>query len=1053
MAGNYREAIEHQVELGEEITRLKENYKKEPRARIKPERIEFFAAQLHKLYRNFIQNHAFLKENEAELCNTTYFVKEYFEQIELVYGSLRAELGLKCNAMGIKYPIDEKEETMIDTSESSDENQKKNDKQNNDGSDYSSDNEASNQTVRDSKLCTSTPLRKSKIQTETKNLLEKFNSAVELFESDLNRAENYLTNNLRARAVVAKTFLMRDFEILTNDIRQLCLNLGRDAECRRKFEVVQDRFYAFSENTNPSSFESGSVNMNNTRVEPIRIKLKPIELPIFDGDFMKWPTFSGLFTSLILNNGLIDNIQKLQYLKTHVSNEAAKLIDKLEITSDNFTIAWKLLTDRFENKRALCNRHLNELLNQPKMTFESAEQLKTLHDVSKACFALIKNASVEMVIINILTQKLDKETHKVYEQSLINPKEEQKLEEFFTFIEKRFQVLEAVNDMKQSNTTKDENKKQTIESRKRCLCCDEAHALYKCAKFKNLKVQERRTFVNEKQLCILCLQSNHRYNECFLKKMCSECGRKHNELLHFKIEENKKKTIEKPAEKKMFATVTDDLECVQDEINDDIEGEMSHFTYRQSHSNSKLLPTALVKIQTPTGLSEPIRVLIDHASTASFITYNLVQSLQLSFNKRTVNVTGMGGQLLASSLGTADIEIVPHFPSKESIKFSAVVINKMKQLLNTKQLENKTSNIPELESLQLADPKFYAGSKIDIILGVDVHAEILAENSHIIKPRNTGLVIQFTTLGWIVSGVLTKNKQNSHQCFQLSTIDENESLIQFWEQEKTDEQPETMSDENKYCVNFYKQTVRRTKDGRYIVRLPFKNHKDRLGNSRRAAMAQLMQLVRKFNNNVNFKSLYTEFVDEYIRLGHMKKCKTRMSDEESFFLPHHAVMKESTTTKLRTVFDGSRPTSSGVSLNDQLIVGPKLQEDIFNILVRFRSHKIGFVADIEKMYRQIQLDEYDQNFQRILWINEITNKVEEYQLTTVTYGTGAAPYLAIQTVIHHAEKFENKFPKACETIIKDSYVDDVVSGCDDLKAAIKLQEEVTYILAEFSNFI
>lgn len=97
MAGNHREVFEHQVELGEEITRLKDNYKKEPKTRLKPDRIEFFATNLHKLYKNFSINHAFLKSNESELCNTTYFVKEYYKQIELVYTSLRSELGLKCN--------------------------------------------------------------------------------------------------------------------------------------------------------------------------------------------------------------------------------------------------------------------------------------------------------------------------------------------------------------------------------------------------------------------------------------------------------------------------------------------------------------------------------------------------------------------------------------------------------------------------------------------------------------------------------------------------------------------------------------------------------------------------------------------------------------------------------------------------------------------------------------------------------------------------------------------------------------------------------------------
>lgn len=813
--------------------------------------------------------------------------------------------------MNIKYPVEEKEDTVVDPSEQSLSSEQVDDNE------PDVESESLNATVKDSKMQTSTPLKKSIMHDATKELLKRFNNDIELFESDLNRAENYLSNNLRARALVAKTFLMKDFESLMNDIRQLCLNLGSDAECRCKFEILQDRFFAFSENTNTIPNVSDSVS-TNAKVEPIKIKLKPIELPTFDGDFMKWPTFSGLFTSLILNNGSVDNIQKLQYLKTHVSNDAAKVIDKLEITSENFPIAWKLLTDRFENKRALCNSHLNELLNQAAMTSESAEHLKTLHDVSKSCFALLKNASVEMVIIHILTQKLDKETHKMYEQSLTNPKQEQKLEEFFAFIEKRFQVLETVNSVKNNNKTK--NEKKQVELKKSCLCCNENHALYKCAKFKNMKVQERRAFVNEKQLCILCLQSNHRYNECFLKRMCSECGRKHNELLHYKIEERQQKR-EKSSDKKVFTTTTDEIynEDESDGINDEIKEESLHYTFKPPNSNyNKQLATALVKIRTPTGLSEPIRVLIDHASTASFVTHNLIQKLQLSFSKRLVNVTGMGGKLLASSLGTADIEIVPHFPSKESIRLSTVVINKLNKLLNTKHTGSKFSKIPELESLQLADPKFYAGSKIDMILGVDVHAEILVEHSSIIKPQNTGLVLQLTILGWIVSGVLEKKlKTNEIQCFALNTNDIEHQLKFFWNQNEPIEKKKILSVEDQACVDFYKRTVKRNDEGRYIVRLPFKQNKRKLGNSRRAAMAQLVQLERKFQRNQKYKQLYEEFINEYMCLGHMKICKSKMKDEHSFYLPHHAVMKDSTTTKLRTVFDGSRVTSTGVSLNSR----------------------------------------------------------------------------------------------------------------------------------------
>jgi hypothetical protein len=57
-------------------------------------------------------------------------------------------------------------------------------------------------------------------------------------------------------------------------------------------------------------------------------------------------------------------------------------------------------------------------------------------------------------------------------------------------------------------------------------------------------------------------------------------------------------------------------------------------------------------------------------------------------------------------------------------------------------------------------------------------------------------------------------------------------------------------------------------------------------------------------------------------------------------MPHHAVIKEhSISTKTRVVFDASAKTTNGISLNDQLMIGPTLQEDLFSILTRFRTYQ------------------------------------------------------------------------------------------------------------------
>lgn len=98
---------------------------------------------------------------------------------------------------------------------------------------------------------------------------------------------------------------------------------------------------------------------------------------------------------------------------------------------------------------------------------------------------------------------------------------------------------------------------------------------------------------------------------------------------------------------------------------------------------------------------------------------------------------------------------------------------------------------------------------------------------------------------------------------------------------------------------------------------------------------------------------------EYQDLNHMYQIEETMDHDVKihFYLPHHAVIKDtSTTTKLRVVFDASCKTQSGKSLNDVLLVGPIIQQDLFSILSRFRTFRFAMTANIAKMYRQVLID-------------------------------------------------------------------------------------------------
>lgn len=171
-------------------------------------------------------------------------------------------------------------------------------------------------------------------------------------------------------------------------------------------------------------------------------------------------------------------------------------------------------------------------------------------------------------------------------------------------------------------------------------------------------------------------------------------------------------------------------------------------------------------------------------------------------------------------------------------------------------------------------------------------------------------------------------------------------------------------------------------------------------------------------------------------------------DESGYFIPHHTVLKsDSHTTKLRVVFDASAKNTTGISLNDALHKGPTIQENLFSIVMRFRTHRYALSADIEKMYRQVALHPDDARFQKILWRKSTSDPIKIFQLNTVTYGTVPASFLATKALLQLSMDEGEIFPFASKVIREDFYVDDLLSGVSTIEKALELRDELTTLLA------
>lgn len=168
------------------------------------------------------------------------------------------------------------------------------------------------------------------------------------------------------------------------------------------------------------------------------------------------------------------------------------------------------------------------------------------------------------------------------------------------------------------------------------------------------------------------------------------------------------------------------------------------------------------------------------------------------------------------------------------------------------------------------------------------------------------------------------------------------------------------------------------------------------------------------------------------------------------YLPHHPVIKESsTTTKIRPVFDASVKTTNGNSLNSQLLIGSTIQTYLFSLFIHWRKRQIAISGDIEQMYRQIWIYPEDTEYHRILWQPPGTTEVKSYRLKTVTFGVASAPFLAIRSLFKIADEISKESPELAEKIRTQFYVDDYFDSLDTIEEAQHVLSQMVAKMAEY----
>ena len=587
-----------------------------------------------------------------------------------------------------------------------------------------------------------------------------------------------------------------------------------------------------------------------------QVKLPIIKLPTFNGTIEDWKRYADTFKTLIHDSDLSD-VQKHQYLVGSLSGPAARVIESIEISDQNYTIAWELLKKRYEDNKAIRKRHIQCLFEMPRVQRESASTIRELVDHIQKHLRVLKSMDLPTeswgeLIVYLVEKNLDYVTRKRWEEHA-EVLETVTTDDMMEFLQHRCQVLERVslgegcfrdtkpnshhgkNDSSKSKPLnfKSQNKTtlSTTVQRRQCFMCQGQHFLYVCPQFLNLSVKDRIQTVKRLRLCINCLRDDHFVANC-KSSGCRECGGRHNTLCHLT-------TDAAGSMRERVATASSGISGTSGPATDvrrensagtseTLSGPSVHHVRREARRKHVLMSTAIVNAVGQNNCNYQLRVLLDSASEANFITVAACKKLGLRLDNICESISGLGN-LNCTIQNGCQLQLKSR-TSEFKVDLYCLVVPKISKELPSFSIKVSQLSIPN--DINLADPCFYNPSNIDMLIGGELFFELLEIGK--LKINSESLTLQNSKFGWIIAGSISKHSvknhvtndrsSNIHTCLSLQLEFVNDTLSKFWKvEEYLVNNRITMLAEERECESWFVNTTTRDSSGRFVVRLPNQN--------------------------------------------------------------------------------------------------------------------------------------------------------------------------------------------------------------------------------------
>ena len=572
-----------------------------------------------------------------------------------------------------------------------------------------------------------------------------------------------------------------------------------------------------------------------------------------------------------------------------------------------------------------------------------------------------------------------------------------------------------------------------------CSYCQQSHSSTACSSVTDIVACKQ--ILKTSGWCFNCLRRNHISRECKSLSRCQKCKKKHHTSI---CDANTSQTrhtsfICDPSSSQPRSSA----HPTGAGLNPDAAPYQSSTTSSNLCSDNLravFLQTARAVIHNPNSshVSLEVRLLLDSGSQKSYISARAQELLHLDAIREQSLSIATFGSYRGSMKVCPIVNVGVCLRGYPSMSLSLYVVPTICESLVGQAIAACIEQHPHLLGLELADFSSSESSlPVDVLIGSDYYWELVTGS--VCRGAN-GPTAVHTKLGWVLSGPSSHSEPN--QCavnlsvthvLHVETFSEDPSctlddqLRAFWELESLGIRAEerTLYDDFTGVVKF--------ENGRYKVPLPWREFHDPLPDNYQLSVNRLQGLLRRLKQDPAILKEYDDIIQDQLRSGIIEAVPAGESPPKAtHYLPHHAVVRrDKSTTKVRVVYDASAKSASGPSLNDCLLKGPKFNQLIFDLLVRFRSHKIALTADLEKAFLMVSVDESDRDVLRFIWVDDTSKDPPDlrvFRFTRVVFGVSSSPFLLNATIRFHLEKYLETNEGLVRQLLHSTYVDDIISG-------------------------